>query len=171
MRKKKKVYPVTSDGVKDCARCGQQKPRTDFYVCRTERDGRQAICSICQKEVTADRFKADPERVRLIRWKSYIKHKYGMSWTEYTKWYNDQNGNCAICGDHYEMRAPDRLHDGLHIDHNHETGLVRGMLCRGCNHGLGNMKDSVERLRNAIAYLEEAARAPGGIKELEVNAG
>lgn len=64
------------------------------------------------------------------------------------------NGSCGICG------STDRLH----VDHDHSCcptsqscgKCVRGMLCRACNHGLGNFKDSIEALENAIAYLEAA---------------
>lgn len=60
-----------------------------------------------------------------------------------------QGGVCAVCGS-------ERHDDGtdLHVDHCHETGVIRGLLCRGCNIGLGCFKDSIESLRAAIAYLE-----------------
>lgn len=52
-------------------------------------------------------------------------------------------GKCAICGSSYR----------LHIDHDHKTGQLRGLLCHFCNTGLGHFRDSPERLRAAIAYL------------------
>lgn len=55
---------------------------------------------------------------------------------------------CMICG-HIEN---DRK---LHIDHDHETGEVRGKLCRECNHGIGNFRDNTELLQKAITYLKK----------------
>ena len=67
----------------------------------------------------------------------------------------DQRSRCAICGEH--LVSP-------HVDHDHRTGAVRGMLCPACNHGLGHFRDSLANLRRAINYLKRArraARAPG----------
>ena len=60
----------------------------------------------------------------------------------------EQNGRCAICGvPEYEL--PSRLY----IDHDHETGKVRGLLCPSCNTGLGHLKDDPEVLLRACIYL------------------
>lgn len=59
-----------------------------------------------------------------------------------------QGGVCAICG-----RAP-KAGKHLHVDHDHETGEVRGLLCFSCNVGIGNFGNDVERLQRAIDYLE-----------------
>jgi hypothetical protein len=69
---------------------------------------------------------------------------------EYKEMLWQQDNACAICKQSF--------FDGdktvtVHIDHDHATGAVRGLLCRGCNHGLGNFKDDPERLTNAISYL------------------
>lgn len=58
--------------------------------------------------------------------------------------YEEQGGVCAICG----------AADPEHVDHSHETGDVRGILCFNCNGGLGQFKDSTDALRNAVRYLE-----------------
>lgn len=57
----------------------------------------------------------------------------------------EQERRCAICNQDID--------DVAHLDHDHNTNKVRGMLCRGCNHGLGNFKDSIESLQSAIVYL------------------
>lgn len=58
-----------------------------------------------------------------------------------------QDGGCAICG-----RPP--KNQRLSVDHDHKTGLVRGLLCWTCNHRvLGNVRDNVELLMKAAAYL------------------
>lgn len=58
-----------------------------------------------------------------------------------------QGGLCAVCG----LRPP------AHVDHDHRTGSVRGVLCSGCNQGLGNFRDSAEALRRAADYLERTS--------------
>lgn len=62
----------------------------------------------------------------------------------------EQNGCCAICGDHQSNQAR-----SMAVDHCHETGRVRGLLCMKCNTGIGKLGDSPELLRKAIAYLEK----------------
>lgn len=74
-----------------------------------------------------------------------LKNKYDISLEEYMKMASDQEGACAIC------RKTPKV---LNVDHNHTTGLVRGLLCPNCNHGLGKFKDSQELLIKAAKYLE-----------------
>lgn len=73
--------------------------------------------------------------------------KYGLSIADYDVLAEKQNGVCAICGE------PDKQR--LAVDHNHETGVVRGLLCRLCNLGLGHFKDRPGVLTKAAKYLEE----------------
>lgn len=58
-----------------------------------------------------------------------------------------QGGRCAICRQEPGRRA-------LDVDHSHETGAVRGLLCELCNKGLGCFRDSLDALRRAVVYLE-----------------
>jgi len=81
---------------------------------------------------------------------AYHLKRYGLSVEDYEKMAADQNGVCAICG------QPERKKSALSVDHDHETGEVRGLLCDACNRGLGAFRDDPERLGRAIAYLEAA---------------
>lgn len=74
-----------------------------------------------------------------------LLYKYNLSPEDYDRLLEDQNEACAICG-----VRPDRLC----VDHDHETGEVRGLLCSPCNSGLGFFKDRVRLLAAAIVYLE-----------------
>lgn len=62
----------------------------------------------------------------------------------------EQEGRCAVCG-----REPsgDRWDRSLHVDHDHETGAIRGLLCGPCNRGIGLLGDSADRIAAALAYL------------------
>lgn len=74
------------------------------------------------------------------------KRLYGLSQGDYAALIDAQDGKCAIC------KTP--LGEKFHTDHCHISGVVRGLLCRGCNMGLGFFKDSASRLLNAIRYLK-----------------
>ena len=76
-----------------------------------------------------------------------LKYRYGMTVADYDALLTKQNGVCFIC----ETNEPDQT---LAVDHYHPTGVVRGLLCRDCNLGLGNYKDDPRLTRRATAYLE-----------------
>lgn len=77
------------------------------------------------------------------------KHKYGVTKERYFKLFEKQKGKCGVCG----CRPPKGDHS-FHIDHNHRTGKVRGLLCRRCNNGLGFFRDQVRLIRKAVRYLK-----------------
>lgn len=95
----------------------------------------------------------DPENRREHRRKApidqkrdkHLRYKYGISVGEYQRLHNAQEGLCGICRNHTEI---------LDVDHDHETGEVRGLLCRRCNQGIGLLGESIETLHSAIDYLE-----------------
>ena len=78
--------------------------------------------------------------------RAWLKYYYGITPGEYDALLEEQNGVCAICNE--------RPVERLCVDHDHPTDLIRGLLCRLCNLGLGHFKDDIGRLRAAIAYLE-----------------
>ena len=80
--------------------------------------------------------------------KSKLKTRYGMNSEDYDFLYEKQKGYCAICETHQSD-----LKRSLCIDHNHETGKVRGLLCDDCNRGLGCFDDNVAMINSAIDYL------------------
>ena len=80
--------------------------------------------------------------------------RYGVTVGEVQALAEKQGHRCAICGTHKSSIPHDAFkHNPLVIDHDHETGKVRGLLCPTCNVGLGQFKDSVGLLAKAIAYL------------------
>lgn len=92
----------------------------------------------------------NPEKWARIQRSSKMNIKYGITLDEYDAMLDSQNGHCAICP------ATDPGRKGrsfLYVDHCHETGEVRGLLCGNCNDGLGRFRDDPALLRGAIAYL------------------
>lgn len=85
------------------------------------------------------------------RW--WLKSQYGIDHEAYDQLLERQGGVCAIC---YKP-PPERANGGvLHVDHDHATGKVRGLLCRRCNPALGAFDDDPARLRRAAEYLEKS---------------
>lgn len=78
-----------------------------------------------------------------------LRRQYAITEEIYNKIFEKQGGRCAICNcrQHYQRLA---------VDHDHKTGMVRGLLCTNCNRGLGRFFDSDLRLRNAAAYIQRA---------------
>lgn len=96
------------------------------------------------------RYVADnPVKVLKSRRASVLK-KYGMSVDEYADMLEQQRGVCAIC------ECVCASGDSLCVDHCHDTGAVRGLLCTNCNKALGLFKDDANFLRKAVAYLLKA---------------
>lgn len=81
----------------------------------------------------------------------HIARRYGMTAEEYRLRVDAQQGRCAVCGDEPENGGR------LHVDHNHESGAVRDLLCRPCNQALGLANDDPQRLRAMADYLERHA--------------
>ena len=98
------------------------------------------------KEINRQSRKRNWEKNAPLREK-HLLWRYGLTPDGYKDLLEEQNGVCAICNRSQKSR--------LHVDHCHETGLVRGLLCGSCNRALGLMKDSTEFLLKAIQYLQK----------------
>ncbi|CAB4217019.1 Recombination endonuclease VII [uncultured Caudovirales phage] len=84
-----------------------------------------------------------------------LKKSFGITLEEYRKKQEEQSNVCAICGNpEVDVDKKAGRVRGLAVDHNHTTGQVRGLLCRGCNQGIGNFQEDLQRLKNAVSYLE-----------------
>lgn len=78
----------------------------------------------------------------------YRRRKYKINWGDFDRMLKEQDGKCAICGE-----ADPKGRGGFHVDHCHETGKVRGILCHNCNLGIGNLQHDPRILRAALEYL------------------
>lgn len=89
---------------------------------------------------------AHPESAR----NSYLLYTYGLTLAEYDEMLLAQGNGCAICG-----KTPEENGKRLAVDHDHETGENRGLLCRQCNTGIGLLGDNYEGVRQAMLYLRK----------------
>jgi len=131
---------------KKCTKCKQEKP-LDTFSQYTEKGVKKyrARCNPCRSEDQKKRYKQNPDVHRAY----LLKQKYGLTLDDYDKLVEKQEGKCAICG----TDQPNCHHKRFVVDHNHNTGEVRGLLCSTCNTGLGNFFDNPETLLKAAYYL------------------
>ncbi|MEH0543312.1 endonuclease VII domain-containing protein [Streptomyces sp. B21-105] len=122
-------------GHKRCPQCEQVKPHAEWERNKSSSDGWSSYCRPCR---------AERNRV------SYFQRKYGLSPAELDAMVAEQQGICCIC-----LAAP-----AEHVDHCHNTGRVRGVLCFSCNAALGQFKDRPDAIRRAAAYVEGIAWKP-----------
>ncbi|MDQ1631398.1 MAG: hypothetical protein QOC80_1370 [Frankiaceae bacterium] len=124
-----------------CPRCSQALPKTAFGRNASKKSGLTAYCASCHNELMRDnRIKIEGSTRNY-----HLKRRYGLTEDDVEQLIAQQGGVCAVC----------RTGEPEHVDHCHRTGKVRGVLCFNCNGGLGQFKDDIDRLINAIAYLEE----------------
>lgn len=106
-------------------------------------DGLNGMCVVCVRQ-----WKHDNKDK--IRNREYLS-RYGISLLEYEEMLRAQNNRCATCDKHETEVHKKRLH----VDHCHETGKVRGLLCRSCNVALGFVEESEDTLTEMILYLRK----------------
>ena len=146
-----------------CSRCGHTG---EFYGDKSKKDGVHPICVACHRKYKKELHARDSEarnrqlersreyrRLNPVKYKLAIldcnyKKKYGITLEEYNCMLEKQNNCCAVCKD-----PP--IKQRLHVDHNHVTGKVRGLLCQACNVSIGKMKESPELIRKLADYVEK----------------
>lgn len=143
-RKRRKGTP---QGMRYCSGCDNYKSPNEFHKSSTGTLGLSYTCKECRCKSSAKSEKRVKKALSSRR-----SVKFSISTEEYQEMLNQQGGVCAICGQPETKYQRGSLRE-LCIDHDHETGKIRGLLCAACNVGLGSFKDSLERLSNAIDYL------------------
>lgn len=138
-----------------CTRCSVSKPRSEFsehwqqtHIKRYR--ATNAYCKTCSAAIAKERHALNRDRINAAARKSKLKTVYGLTVEDYDQMLANQGGGCAIC----HTTVP-RGMGRFCVDHCHATGRVRGLLCNECNRGIGALKDDPDRLRGAIAYLEQ----------------
>lgn len=149
------------------------QPETEFHKSFVTKAGEQRYFSYC-KECAAKKARAyyqdNIERLRAegvvkqkarrdagldveTRRRRDLMNKYGITLEDWDRLYDEQLGRCGVCA------RPLAEFKKICVDHDHETGAVRGLLCNSCNRGVGYLQDDPELMRRAIRYLEGAAKA------------
>ena len=132
-------------GERWCSNCKRWKTTEEFSS--STKKSKYAVCKQYHREQMRERYQKDPVKGRRQVNERTYKEKYGITMEEFEVMKAEQDGVCAICGTKGKKE--------LSVDHDHETGMVRGLLCSGgCNPGLGYFKDNPELLRAAAEYLE-----------------
>lgn len=140
---------------KTCTKCATAKPCTSFYKDKRAADGLMYWCKPCSGGSETSRRKKATVKTRdpntFYNRDDYLWKKYGITTTQYAEILFLQGGVCAIC------KQPGKILGHLHVDHNHVTGTIRGLLCSPCNTGIGLLGDSVETLQAAVEYLTRSS--------------
>lgn len=157
---------------KICNKCFKEKPLDAFLAGKNCVAGRRRTCKACynskryhstpeqkekrklrnQKYQQTAQYKAQQARWnesvagRRRRFELRLAEKYGWTGEDWARCFHAQSGRCAACAEPF-LREP-------HVDHDHGTGQVRGLLCAGCNTALGLVKENLEALRGLAAYVE-----------------
>jgi hypothetical protein len=133
-----------------CSKCGLLKPIEEFHF-RGKNGDRRTDCKVCMETARRRRRKLHPESCRGLYERqgrsSMLKAKFGLTVADYEEMLAGQNGACKICGKTTRKR--------LAVDHDHETGEVRGLLCHRCNMGLGLFDDNPLLLLRASRHVAE----------------
>jgi hypothetical protein len=132
--------------IKICSKCKVEKPLTEFHSNKSRKDGKHHRCAICNRIQTKEWQQLNPDKVK----NNGLKYQYGITLVEYVEMLEAQEGRCKIC----KTDVPGGK-GSFHVDHCHDSGKVRGLLCHYCNVGMGNFKDNISTLASAILYLKE----------------
>lgn len=116
-----------------------------------ERNTKTGTCSECLKGCVRAYERRNFREVDERRRAYHLKKYYGIAPAEYEALLFAQQNSCAIC----RSTDPKDRWDRFHVDHDHRTGKVRGLLCGPCNTAIGKLKDSIPLLKAAIEYLQE----------------
>jgi len=131
-------------GMKYCPRCDRTLALILFGSNRSTSDGLTAYCKSCHNAAGRE------SRGRNGGAREYhLRRRYGIGQADVDAMLAEQGGVCAAC----------RVDKPQHVDHDHETGEVRGMLCFLCSQALGNVRDDINRLHGLVRYLRASRRA------------
>jgi hypothetical protein len=128
-----------AEGSKWCPDCGEVKPRQQFPRTRAAKTGRATYCLPCHNA----RGHASREKIGGAR-TYHLTRRYGITSDEADLMLEAQGGVCAIC----------RAAPAQHVDHDHDTGAVRALLCFNCNGGLRQFRDDPYLLHQAAFYVK-----------------
>jgi hypothetical protein len=132
-----------------CPKCNTDKLAADFYVYNGRPMSWCKDCTrSCAKAISSAKSGTPAERERIWRRHGIL----GATWVDFVSKFEQQDGKCAICEIAISLKCDD-VGVLAHLDHDHETGRIRGLLCRNCNRAVGLFGDDPVALERASAYL------------------
>ena len=148
--------------MKVCSICNLRKELDKFNARLSSKDGREGHCKECRhkkrlgnpkhRETCLKSSRKYDIKRKGKRWGYHLSKTYGLSEDNYYTMLEEQEYNCCIC----ELPIDKEMHYGKFVvDHCHNTGKVRGLLCNKCNLMLGNARDDIRILERGIEYLKE----------------
>lgn len=134
--------------MKTCTQCKEEKPATtEYFYWRSDHQALHSQCKVCKDKSNKKYYEDNKEKVKDYTYFYAVVKKYGLTKEGYTRLWEAQKGRCKICEDPFDdLVRP-------HVDHSHNTGEIRGLLCGNCNKGLGHFKDNPDLLLLACDYL------------------
>jgi len=132
-KRRKELEQLETKDSKYCTKCKIVKPLSEFNVNSCGYKSTDTYCIECAKKRSKE---------------NHLLRSYGITLKDYDKLLEKQGGRCKICG----TETPGGM-GRFHVDHNHQTGEIRGLLCYHCNTLLSNAKDDIKILTSAIQYL------------------
>ena len=143
--------------MKCCTVCRKHKPPVDYYNSKATKDGKSYRCKSCDTAARKLYHEKHYQKVRVKQRDNQRKCKYGLSKEGFDLLMGEQLGKCACCGvgldDSFgKHHKPNKLV----VDHCHETGVVRGILCTMCNKGIGLLGDTESGVNKALLYLRKS---------------
>lgn len=163
MAAKIKLLNINGKDYKQCTSCGDAKPLSSNYYSKGKySDGTNKYRSECKScistkaDIRYQSISSKPKAALGRRQSSYrytLKKLYNLTEVDYNKIHECQGGKCLICTDALSNVFNNKEGKQPAIDHCHDTGKVRGILCKKCNSGIGLLSDSIFILEKAISYL------------------
>lgn len=132
---------------KECHDCKIVKPFSEFHKNKDSKYGISYCCKLCQSIRDKKYYRQHCDESKYRNRKRNLK-QYNLTLEQYDKIFKRQNGNCLICG------LPE-LMQRLSVDHNHQTGKVRGLLCFRCNLLVGQIEKDSKLVFKILEYLNE----------------
>lgn len=143
---------------KMCWNCEKVKLINEFYKNTGGKLGLREACIPCVLKRNREWLENNPDK-KFKRSRAAILKKVNLTHEQYEQRVKDQNGGCAICSEKDEKLS-------LHVDHDHETNEVRGLLCKRCNSGIGLFRERLDLIKKAVEYLENHNKAMD-LREIE----
>lgn len=145
--------------MKTCIKCGLQKSLEDFHRHRQSSQGRRGTCKLCIKEYGKLYRATEPVHLKTARAiakrEGWLRRKYGIDLQIFEKLLDAQGGVCALC----KTTEPGGQYSVWVVDHCHDTGRVRGLLCHSCNISLGTY-EALAKTAGTAAIAEYLTRNP-----------